>query len=445
MFHLIRKFVLVNLSAFISGTIGAWSSPVGEKLSKLEDNPFGRILTDDELSWLGSLVLLGSVIGPWFYGFSMEKFGRKITILITAFPALISQIILISVADINWYYFARLLAGISQAGAYCMVPVYVAEISETKIRGMLTSSVIGTILLGMLFSFSVGPYVTVNTFNVLLLVPPVLLIFGTIFLVPESPHYFIYKNDQLKAEQTLKQVRGTQLVHDELFEIMKNANVDQGTLSDLFKTKAARRSFVMCLNLQFGVAFCGVGPLLTYSETIFSDSGSSIDSAISTIIAGIVQFVVCILLAGVVDRFGRRIMVLISTFGVILCQLVFAIYSHFQEGGYDVSYIDWIPLFSIVSLVICITLGLGPLSSVLVGELFPLNVKSFGSAIVCSVYFVVMFLLTFFYKSMVNSIGTGPTFEIYSAFLVVLGIYFYVYLIETKGRSLQEIQDDLNT
>lgn len=437
--------MLVNLSAFLSGTIAAWSSPVTEKLSHLDDNPLNREITDDEISWLGSLSSVGGIVGPFLYSFLMNRLGRKIPLILTAFPVIIAQLILIFIPEIHWYYVARVLAGISQVSAFFVAPVYISEISKPNVRGFLTISIATFILSGGLFTVSVGPYVRVQTLNISLLVAPSLLLIGSILFVPESPYHYIYQKDEKRAEEALIHLRGTTDIQEELEEIKRNAYIEQGRFYDIFKTRAARRAFGICLTLQFAITVSAIGPILAYSQSIFEDTGSSISPAVSSIIERIVQFVTCFALSGVIDTFGRRRMLFISTSGIMVCQIIFGVYFYLKDNNNDMSSVSWLPLVSLVFLLIFMAMGLGPLSSIFDGEIFPLDVKSHGSALITSLGFVLDFLMTLFYNSTVDAIGVGPTFWIYCGLLGFFLVIMYFTMVETKGKTLEQIQDMLSS
>jgi MFS family permease len=164
-------------------------------------------ITTDEDSWIGSLINIGAMIGPFPYGFIGEKYGRKIGLLAISIPHIISYLTLAFSRTVYLYYFARLLGGIAVGGGYTLLPMYVAEVAEDSNRGMLSATLSIFWTFGNLIPYVIGPYTPIVWFNVILACIPTAFFILFFLIVPESPYYLIEKNRIPQAEQTLMKLR----------------------------------------------------------------------------------------------------------------------------------------------------------------------------------------------------------------------------------------------
>jgi MFS family permease len=174
---LCSNFVLTaNLASIIGGAAYSWTSPVLPKLNNVDnmvDNPFGRPITPFEESWITSIISVGAAIGPLLAATVMDRIGRKKTMLMIAIPMIVSHLILAFTTSINLYYFSRFFLGIGAGCVYSVVPTYVGEIAENSNRGAFGCMMGLVCTAGTLFCYIIGPFVTIKTFCLILVVPPV--------------------------------------------------------------------------------------------------------------------------------------------------------------------------------------------------------------------------------------------------------------------------------
>lgn len=432
-----------NLLMFLSGITLSWSSPVLPKLQDSSDNPLGRIITESEASWIGSLPSLGACLGPLLLPYSMDRWGRKISILISSVPFIVAFTTLAFATDVNVYYFARFLSGTAMGSAFTVTPLYVVEVARSANRGLLASSVTCSIIGGILFCYCIGPYTSIMAFNLIFAAISVLFAVVFFFLAPETPYYLTYHNLEEKAKESLIRVRRHDKVEKELEEIKLHSKVEKGSIKDLFTNRAGVKAFLLANGLYNLQQFSGINVILAYTQNIFSNSAEDMDEAIPPIICGLVQFVTSPVTPLLSDRLGRRKLLLFSITGVVLTNTAFGTY-YYLDDRQDLSSVSWLPIALIVIYFIFFNSGFGSLPSVVISELFPHNVKSIGCSITNINYFLIGFLLQYFFSSFVSSIGTGGTFWLFAGVSLFTNLFVYFFLPETAGKTLQEIQDILS-
>ncbi|KAL3274502.1 hypothetical protein HHI36_015885 [Cryptolaemus montrouzieri] len=192
--------IIGNLLGFFSGISLAWSSPVLAKLKdpKEGDDPFGRPISDEEYALIGSLFSIGGAVGPIILIFSLEYLGRKPTMIILATIPIISYAQLAFSTDIYEYYVCRLALGVSVGGSFSIIAVYISEIVSSKMRGAFVSLGTSFILTGCLFSYCVGPYVSIRNFNIIIASASLLYLPIFILFCPESLYFTMQKHGREK-------------------------------------------------------------------------------------------------------------------------------------------------------------------------------------------------------------------------------------------------------
>lgn len=282
----------------------AWSSPTVDYLRSTDS--FLANVTDSEGSWITSLMPLGAMIGSVPAGSLANMFGRRIAIGVTVTPCLISWIILIFGRSVPWIYIARFLGGIGSGAAGVLVPVYIGEIAEPSMRGAMGTFFPFFFSLGIVFSYVAGAYLEYQTFNIaccLTLVP----FLACISLMPETPMWLVNRGRKLEASRVLKILRGSNYdVNREIATLLEEAEEiksRKGGIRDLAGTVAGRRALRTCLGLMWFQQMCGIDAVLFYTVTIFKDAGSTIDPYVATIIIGLIEVMMAVVVGMTIDRY----------------------------------------------------------------------------------------------------------------------------------------------
>ncbi|KAK9888201.1 hypothetical protein WA026_000470 [Henosepilachna vigintioctopunctata] len=435
----------VNLQTFAVGNSFGWSSTVLLDLESndTQTNPVGHPITSQESSWIVSLVNLGAAFGTICAGVGASKWGKKKIMLILIIPVIFSHIILIFANKASYIFIARFLMGIGAGCTNSIVPLYVAEISETHIRGVLGC------LMGVLFSlgltnvFVIGAFVNVKTLSMFLLIPPVLFLVVFGYFCPESPYYYLAQGDTTSAKKSLKKLRNTdsnslskELAH--IKEVLQESNIEE-SLNDAMKTKKFRKALIITIGLMFFQQFIGVVAIMSYLETILSVAGGSFSSSTSSIFVGLVTVVSMSSSLFLVDRWGRKILLVLSSFGCAVAHVALGIFFYMQNAGMEVTHLSWLPLTSLIVFTVAFNFGLGPLSWALNGELFSNKTKEFASSLATFTFFILAFMITFIFPFLRNLLGLHGSFWFFAVNGIICMLFVLFYIPETKGKTFQEI------
>ncbi|XP_068915751.1 facilitated trehalose transporter Tret1-like [Tenebrio molitor] len=444
---LLGSVLSANLASIIAGAAYSWTSPVLPKLNAVEnidDNPFGRPITPFEESWITSLVSVGAAIGPLLSIPVMDRIGRKKTLLIVAVPMIVSHLILAFTTDINLYYFSRLFLGLGVGCIYSVIPTYVGEIAENTNRGAF-GCVMGLMCTAAtLLCYTIGPFLTIKAFCLVLVIPPVafFMLFG--LFAPESPYFLLMMGEENEAKLALRKIRN-HFVDKELEEMKKNVEKSRlvhVSIRDSLNSKVIRRGLLIGCGLMFFQQSSGITVMISYMQPIFDAAGSTLQPELSAIIVGAIQLTTNFLTSQLVDRLGRRILLLCSLTGICLSHILLGTYFYLKTNNFDdaVSYLFWLPVSSMILYVIMCSIGIGPIAWSMIGELFPPHFRNYASGFVSSFCLSLAFLLALFFPNIREIIGMAASFWIF-ALLSALGIIF-VWLVvpETKAKSLHHIQ-----
>lgn len=443
--------ILANLSSFALGTTLGWTSPVMPKLSdvKLVDSPLKEVITDtsESAAWIASIIALGALVAPFVAGPLADKIGRKWTLLGSTVFFVIAYILLMVASEVWVIYLARLVQGFGVGFVMTAQPMYVGEISTDSCRGALGSFMQLFIVGGILYVYAIGPYVSYMALQWACIVLPVIFA-GTFFFMPESPYYYAQKGQKADAINALKYLRGQSAegVADEMAEIqasVEEAQRNKGSFVDIFRNKGNLKALIISAGLITFQQLSGINVVLFNSQSIFKDANTGLDPAIATILVGIVQVLSSGVTPLIVDRLGRKIILLVSAGVMSIGLVMLGAFFYIKSTGDDISTIGWLPVTSLIIYVIVYCIGFGPLPWAVLGEMFPGNVKSIASSIVASTCWVLGFIVTRWYPAL-NALGPHYAFWLFGGFCVVAFFFTFFVVMETKGLSLQQIQDKLN-
>lgn len=390
---------------------------------------------------------IGAMIGILPFAFLADRIGRKPVLLLLAVPHIVSFFMFAFVKSIGWYYLGRFLGGMSLSSVYIVLPMYVAEISEDSYRGMLLVSYSTFASFGDLFPYILGPYVPIMYFNLALSVFPIMFFILFLYLAPESPYYYVNKNDY-KAEESLKILRRGRLnynAYDEIEEIKdEKAKNRTGDIWSTIKKKYVIKGFFVALGLSSFQQLSGLGAILAYTEFIFAAAGTTFSADVSSIIVGCVLFLASFTGPLIVDRKGRKFLLTCSALGCMISESVLGLYFYFLDKSVSLDNFTWLPVLCLMIYTITFNIGFGPLPYTITSEVLPSNVKFFLATITGFTGWLVSFLVTKFFNDLNNTLGRGGTFWLFSGFCALALVFIIFVVPETKGKSFQEIQAILN-
>ncbi|KAK9887706.1 hypothetical protein WA026_000027 [Henosepilachna vigintioctopunctata] len=436
--HLGKRYVFfvaitANLMFLYSGISLAWPSPVLIKLNGTEGNPMGNPITSEQNDLLGSVFSIGAAVGPAIFIYIIEVFGQKfaMTIIAACFP--LFYFILAFSKNIYLYYVNRISLGIAVGACYSTVVVYIGEVVPAEMRGTYSSLGVSFLLLGCLISYSVGPYISVFAFNLFIAILSLIYLPLIIILCPESLYSEMRKNGSKSTLELLKKLRNNDQEYVEL-EIIEHTikHEEQSTWLDIFRSRAGRKAFIISSTLLIFQQLCGVTVVTTYTQQIFEKADVPIASDVCVIIFSVFQAITCFIIPLTSKFVNARTMLKLSLLGSFLSHSVLGLYFYVDF----LRQYHWIPLVSLIFFALFGNCGIGPLPWVYLGELYPSNMKSLGTAISSLLYWLCQFAVTYLY----DKFEEGTSFFIF-AVACLFGICFVqFFVIETRGKSLQEIQ-----
>ncbi|CAH2059088.1 unnamed protein product, partial [Iphiclides podalirius] len=426
-----------------------WTSPINIKLQDEDqaDSPLPAPLDVDQTAWVGSLLPLGAIFGPFVVGVTVSKIGRKWTLLSSAIPLIAGWILVATASNVGFLYSGRILWGIAVGMLFTVTPIYCGEIATDDVRGALGSFLQVFITFGYLFVYGIGPFVT---YGVVAYVGLATVLFFVVcfYFMPESPMYHLVKDDRESAAKCLMTIRGRSRVEveaelDKMATEISASMEKTATLADVFRGSNFKGFYICCVLLAVQ-QFSGIGAVLFYMNTIFGAAGSELDPSIATIVVGAVQVLASMVTPLVVDRLGRRILLLISTSGTATGLVLLGTYFLLNEQNSPViPSIGFLPILSLVVFIVAYCWGVGPLPFAIMGEMFPIEVKAVAAPLATTLCWTLCFLITRYFEPVAEAVGMYVAFWVLAA-ACVLGFFFTLFLVpETKGKSLQEIQDML--
>ncbi|XP_058123587.1 facilitated trehalose transporter Tret1-like [Anopheles ziemanni] len=435
-------------SLVASVACAGWSSPA---LPALRGPNSPVPVSPDEGSWIVSLLSIGSLFGPVICGLFVDRFGRRKVLLSSALPIAAGWLMIAFAQSVGMLYAARLLHGIGYGLAYSVTPIYLGEISSDAIRG--STGVLVTVMakLAFLFEYVVGPYVGFRALAWISLALPV--VFCVVFFwMPETPYFLLTQGNERAARESLQWLRrsdGVQ-VEEELCRMSKlllDSKREGNPLNQLLCASSNRKSLAIILLLSLGMQLTGINAILGYSQTIFSRLALPLSAAELSIVLALVQLASVLLPTFLVDRAGRRPLLLFSTAGSMLGLITCAIYFTLDETTSDVLSTEpgaahgWVPFAGVLLFIISFAIGLATVPFAILGEVFPKHIKAAANAVFAVISSVVVFSVVKLFQVISDGAGTYVSFWIFTVCTTVTGVLIYFIIPETKGQSFERIQE----
>ncbi|CAH2059260.1 unnamed protein product, partial [Iphiclides podalirius] len=447
-----RQYLAASLASYGSLCTGmsmGWTSPVLPQL-RGPGSPLSHVPTLQEESWIGSLLVLGGLLGPLITVPLSNRVGRRWIIMGSNVPLLLGWLLAGVATGLPAMYVARLAWGCATGMMFATVPIYIGEIAEDKIRGSLSALFLLFINVGFLLAYAIGPF---TSYWGLTATGGILSLFYVpcTWFIPETPFYLVYKGTIQEASDVLQKLRGTsrEQVQPEL-EALQGVVAREfkvaPSIKDLWATRGNVKALGICVFLAMLLQLSGIDVLLFYMEELLAKVGTKMSASDGTIIMGVVQVVTSCVTPLVVDRLGRKLLMWTTSLGLTIFLAAIGVYALLDTHyGYDVAGVAFIPLLCLVVYMILFTLGVGPVPWILIAEMFPVRTKCLASGIASFMCWLAGFVWTRFFRDVAASYG------IYTAFWILavccgFGFVFSVspLLPETKGKTFDEIQDMLN-
>ncbi|KAH8368899.1 hypothetical protein KR200_001001, partial [Drosophila serrata] len=456
----------VNIAPFAHGLAIGWMSPVMRDLIT-DQSPLDFPVLVEDVSWIGSLIGIGAMMGNTLAGTLMNRIGRKPVMIGLALPTLIFWSLVYFVQSVEYLYVGRLMAGLTNGAFYVVLPTFLSEIADDNIRGRLGSMILLTVNTGVLAGYIVSSHFNYFTTPPFIIAIPICYIIAN-FLFPETPIHLIRKGKIQQAKESFqfyKNIRRDDIKAESEFEDLKlkvlKAEAEKAKSFDyrdfsecelssikslliyykyliiFLVTKPAFKAYtsaiVLLISNQFSASFC----VSSYLSTIFAASNTTLNMTMCTIVIGSVQIVGTYATTLLCDKYGRRILMLVSSSGAAICLAIFGSYTYFAKI-YDLTALGWLPLVILACYVFLCNIGLVGCVFVLLLEFFPTKIRSVCvSAFIVTLSGMVFLALKIFPLCLANW-GISVTMWCCSVSTTLCFFYFYFFLVETKGKSLLE-------
>lgn len=436
-----------TLGALAAGMVIGWTSPAGGGGINLKKNHVYDFDFDDvEFSWVSSSFNLGAATICVPIGILCDYIGRRTSMLILTVPFTIGWACVIWPNSVATLIAGRYILGVS-GGAFCVTaPMYTSEIADDETRGRLGSYFQLLLTAGILLTYILGS-IEISMFVLSLISASIPLVFCVVFFfMPETPTYYLIKDNVEMARKTLTWLRGShynvEAEVQERKEALAEAKRNQSSFFRSIRSRAAIKGLIIGFGLMFFQQLSGVNAIIFYAGEIFSSATGS-DASWPTIVVGAMQVIAVFVSTVIVDKLGRRLLLLISSVSMCITTLVMGVYYYCKAFGPSVESVSWLPLVCICGFIILFSIGFGPIPWMMMGEIFSPQIKGVAGSSACLFNWLMAFIVTKFYSDVNNVLGAYGTFWIFSA-VCALGVVFVFFLVpETKGKTLEEIQFEL--
>lgn len=395
-----------------------------------------------------SIALAGCLIGALAAGMLADKLGRKILLLVSAFIFMTTAYGTGAFDSFAPFLAVRFMGGIAIGIASGLSPMYIAEVAPASIRGKLVSLNQLTIVIGILAAQIVNWSLVSDDmgWNIekawrwmfwAAAFPAAAFLILAMF-IPESPRWLAMKGRKEKAFATLVRIGGDEYAEGELrtFEEADARRREQGGLRLLF-SKPYRLVLVIGIVVAMFQQWCGTNVIFNYAQEIFQSAGYDVDSTfINIVVTGIANLIFTFVAIYTVDRLGRRALMLIGAGGLAGIYAILGLCYYMEVSG--------VMMVALVVLAIaCYAMSLGPVTWVLLSEIFPNRVRAVAVAVGTFALWMASCILIYTFPFLNAFLGTSGTFWIYACICLAGFIFFLCRLPETKGKSLEELEKEL--
>ncbi|CAK1543411.1 unnamed protein product [Leptosia nina] len=391
-------------------------------------------------------------------GFLVDFLGRKYSCILFALPQCIAWIIISTCHQVEGILAAMFISGLSGC-IFMIAPVFISEFCEESIRGMMTSAVLIFYGLGMLMSYLLGGCLGYNTLNYACLS---ITVTGVVLLnfLKESPTALMKKGLEKEAAKSVAFYRGekvnSKVVMQEIDTIRRALNPDlelndatafeEETLKPPIpseklsfwqffkKSRSTRRALFLCLILYTAAIFQGLIVVQVYAQPLFEEAVPNVSTTLSSVIFAVVVIMAGFLASYLVEKAGRRTLMINSSIGAGVCCVVLGSQIQFHWGPH------WVSSIFLYTYCVAYSLGAGTIPLVLIAEVFLPEVKGIVSMISIEWAWICNFIILFMFNPIVAAYGLGPIFYFFGVTCFLTAVYCVFFLPETKGLTVDVIQ-----
>jgi SP family galactose:H+ symporter-like MFS transporter len=388
-----------------------------------------------------SSVLLGSLAGAGIGGGLADRLGRRKLLIITAVVFGCGAIGAALAPSTTWLIIARVIAGMAIGTASFVAPLYISEIAPVAIRGKLVSinqvALTSGIVLSYLIDYAFAGAQAWRWMFALAVVPAGAFGIGLVF-IPDSPRWLIARGHPDQARAVLKRIRDPDQVEGEFSQIEQSVTQQKGSWSDLL-SPLLRSAMIVGIGLAIAQQITGINTVIYYAPTILKFAGlSSAPAAIlASVGVGVVNVVLTLVAMQLIDRVGRRPLLLASLAGMALS--LFALGLAFSLPNLS-AYLGWIAVGSLMVYVGSFAVGLGPVFWLILSEIYPLGIRGRAMSVGTVANWAANLLVALSFLTLTQVLGKPATFWLYGVVTIGAWLFAFILVPETKGKTLEQIE-----
>jgi SP family sugar:H+ symporter-like MFS transporter len=395
-------------------------------------------------------LLLGAMVGAGFAGRLADRLGRRKLIIIAAIIFTVGSLLAAVAPTVGILIAARFIIGLAVGSAALVVPLYLSEIAPTEVRGAIASLNQLMIVSGILAAFIVNAILASSGNWRLMLglaaVPSLILLVGMIFM-PETPRHLVHTGEEDTAREVLDDLPGDERPQeriDEIREVGEHEGEDTG-LRGLLKEKWVRPALLVAVGLAVFQQFVGINTIIYYAPTTLTNVGFGKTTAIyANLVIGVVNVAMTLIAIRLIDRAGRKPLLIAGVAGMFVSLLVLGVsLSVLATPHHPGDPAAIITLVCLGTFIASFAATWGPVVWVMIPEVLPLSVRGTAMGIAVLANWAANFLVSQTFPILLNKFGAGPVFLGYAAMGVLAFLFVMRFVTETKGRSLEKIEADL--
>ncbi len=418
-----------------------------------------RLDSQELIGWANSCALIGCLAGSILSGAISDRLGRKKLLILSALLFALSSILTGWAHSFAMFITWRMLGGVAIGIASNVSPTYIAEVSPAEWRGRLVSlnqlTIVGGILAAQVVNWFIARQVPRGAtaeqiaaswngqfgwrWMFTAVAVPAFIFFLSSLVLPESPRWLVKRGRAEPARRILSRIGDQRYADDTLKEIERSIAAESESnlkRSELFAPRV-RSILVIGIVLAVLQQWSGINVIFNYAEEVYRNAGFGVsDVMFNIVITGTINLVFTLAALGLVDRFGRRPLMLFGCAGIGLSHLLIGIAYLAHIGGV------WLLIFTLAAIG-CFAMSLGPVTWVLISEIFPNRIRGAAVSIAVSALWMASFILTFTFPIILHAFGSGATFWLYAGICFAGFIFTWFRVPETKGRTLEEIEEQL--
>ncbi|MBA2443356.1 MAG: sugar porter family MFS transporter [Rubrobacter sp.] len=412
------------------------------------DQEFG--LTAFTQGLVVSSLLIGAAVGAATGGRLSDRYGRRTVIVLAAIIFAGTAIGEALSPNAVTLIFMRLIGGLAVGAASLMVPLYLAEMAPTRIRGAISSLNQLMIVTGILAAFIVNSALAEaeawRWMFAAAFFPSVLLLVGMIFL-PETPRWLVKQHREEDARGVLRRTRDESEIEGELEDIKRIDRLEarEGLgVGELLRTSWLRPALIVGIGLAIFQQMIGINTVIYYAPTTLINVGFGDAAAIlANVGIGVINVTFTIVAILLIDRIGRKPLLLVGSVGMSASLAILGLTSLLLPEPEGIGPVGIITLVCLAAFIMSFAISWGPVVWVMLAEIFPLEVRGTVMGVATVLLWLANFLVSVSFPVLLETLGIGPLFLGFAAICVASFFFVYAVVAETKGRSLEQIEEDL--